>query len=62
MVMKTDAPGYVVDPVSGAILNNDEQAWMRYKAERESAQLLASLQKQVAALTQRVQQLEEKNK
>lgn len=50
---------FVVD-AHGAVLNNDEQAWLAYKAQRDQAVALAKLQKQVTALTMRVLELEKK--
>lgn len=57
-MLKTDAKGYVVDPKSNAILNNDEQAWIRYQAERDQVLRLKTLEEQVAVLAKRVMQLE----
>lgn len=50
---------FVVD-AHGAVLNNDEQAWKAYKAQRDQAIALARLQKQITALTLRVLELEKK--
>lgn len=61
-IVKSDVPGYVVDQSSGAILNNDEEAWLKYKAQRDTAQELKQLKSQVAQLLIRVAQLEENNK
>jgi hypothetical protein len=54
---KTNAPGYFVNE-SGAIVNDDELAWMRYKAEREKTKLIMDLKHQVEVLNRRVQELE----
>lgn len=58
----TDSSQQFVVDAHGAVLNNDEQAWTSYKAQRDLHLTVKKLQKQVAWLMERVQQLEEKNK
>ncbi len=50
---------FVVD-AQGAVLNNDEQAWLRYKAARDSALDVKRLKKQVDFLLKKVLELEER--
>jgi hypothetical protein len=57
-----DTSQQFVADAHGAILNTDEQAWLAYKSQRDNALLVKTLQKQVAWLMTRVQQLEEKIK
>ena len=56
-MIKTDAQGFVVDPESQAILNVDELAWLKYKAERDQALKLQNLEEQVAILNNEVMRL-----
>jgi hypothetical protein len=58
----SDASQQFVVDAHGAILNNDEQAWNTYKAQRDQAIAVKNLKKQVAYLLERVRQLEEKIK
>jgi hypothetical protein len=54
---KTNAPGYFVNE-EGAIVNDDELAWMKYKAEREKSRMLVNLVRMVEQLNRRVEELE----
>lgn len=56
---KTNAPGYFVND-DGVILNDDELAWMKYKAEREKTKTLMKLADQIELLNRRIEVLERK--
>lgn len=57
MYKKTNVAGYFVNE-NGAIINDDELAWMKYKAERESVKTIQRLINEVERLNIRVQELE----
>jgi hypothetical protein len=56
---KTNAPGYFVNE-NGIIINDDELAWMKYKAEREASKTLIDLVHIVEELKNRIVELERK--
>jgi len=66
--MKTPiAPGFERDPATNAVINNDRDAYKTYKQRREERQklmqladLVRDLQQQVAVLTKKVQELQDK--
>ena len=37
MLVKTDQPGYLKDTSTGAIINNDDEAYRRFQAAREAS-------------------------
>ena len=37
MLVKTDQPGYLKDTSTGAIINNDDDAYRRFQAAREAS-------------------------
>lgn len=59
-MFKQSGDKFIVDPESKAVLNNDEQAWLNYKQQRDSAIAIKRLQKQVDQLLKRVAKLEER--
>lgn len=50
---------FIVD-AHGAVLNNDEQEWLKYKAARDNILLVQKLKKQVDYLLKKVLELEER--
>jgi hypothetical protein len=55
---KTDVTGYIADSESGAILNDDENEYKRFLAERARAKEFNQLKKTVETLLIRLSQLE----
>lgn len=37
MLVKTDTPGFLKDTSSGAIINNDDEAYRKFQAAREAS-------------------------
>lgn len=56
---KTNHAGYFVND-QGAIVNDDELAWMAYKAEREKTKTIMRLVRQVEHLNKRIAELEKR--
>lgn len=56
---KSNVPGYFVND-KGVVINSDELAWMKYKAEREAAKTVVNLVEMVKELQFRVVELERK--
>jgi hypothetical protein len=56
-LQKTNHSGYFVNQ-DGFIVNDDELAWMKYKAEREKTKALMDLIQTVRQLNIRVTELE----
>lgn len=54
---KTNIPGYFVNE-QGVVLNDDELAWMKYKAEREKTKTIVELVSMVQELQIKVAELE----
>lgn len=50
MLVKTDKPGYLKDTSTGAIINNDDDAYHRFKAAREASKKNNELCKRINAV------------
>lgn len=50
MLVKTDIPGYLKDTSTGAIINNDEEAYRRFQAAREASKKNNDLCKRIDAV------------
>lgn len=50
MLVKTDHPGYLKDTSSGAIINNDDEAYRRFQAAREVSKKNNELCKRIDAV------------
>lgn len=50
MLVKTDQPGYLKDTSSGAIINNDDEAYRRFQAAREASKKNNELCKRMDAV------------
>lgn len=50
MLVKTDHPGYLKDTSSGAIINNDDEAYRRFQAAREASKKNNDLCKRIDAV------------
>jgi hypothetical protein len=50
MLVKTDHPGYLKDTTSGAIINNDDEAYRRFQAAREASKKNNELCKRIDAV------------
>jgi hypothetical protein len=50
MLVKTDHPGYLKDTSSGAIINNDDEAYRRFQAAREASKKNNELCKRIDAV------------
>jgi hypothetical protein len=50
MLVKTDHPGYLKDTSSGAIINNDDDAYRRFQAAREASKKNNELCKRIDAV------------
>lgn len=57
-----DTSQQFVADAHGAVLNNDEKAWLTYKAARDQSLAIKNLKKQVEYLLERVRILEENSK
>jgi hypothetical protein len=60
--IKTSEAGYIYDPASGAIINDNQNEWLKYQAERSRAIEFINMKKQIQDLTMRIIALEEKQK
>ena len=58
---RTNHAGFFVNE-QGVIVNDDELAWMKYKAEREKSKLLMDLVRKVEQLNRRIEELEKNSK
>jgi hypothetical protein len=47
MLVKTDQPGYLKDTSTGAIINNDDEAYRRFQAVREASKKNSDLCKRI---------------
>jgi hypothetical protein len=50
MLVKTDHPGYLKDTSTGAIINNDDEAYRRFQAAREASKKNNELCKRMDAV------------
>jgi len=50
MLVKTDKPGYLKDTSTGAIINNDDEAYRRFQAAREASKKNNELCKRIDAV------------
>ena len=50
MLVKTDHPGYLKDTSTGAIINNDDEAYRRFQAAREASKKNNELCKRIDAV------------
>jgi len=60
-LVKTNDSSIAYDPNSGALLNTDDNALLRFKSERSRALKLMQMEEQIAQLMARVAALEEKS-
>lgn len=57
-LVKTDAPGFLLDKKTNTILNTNEDDLLRYKREVQAAMEISDLRRQVHELINRVTELE----
>ena len=50
MLVKTDQPGYLKDTTSGAIINNDDEAYRKFLAAREASKKNNELCKRIESV------------
>lgn len=50
MLVKTDTPGFLKDTSSGAIINNDDEAYRKFQAAREASKKNNELCKRIDAV------------
>lgn len=50
MLVKTDTPGFLKDTSSGAIINNDDEAYRKFLAAREASKKNNELCKRIDAV------------
>lgn len=50
MLVKTDTPGFLKDTSSGAIINNDDEAYRKFQAAREASKKNNELCKRIESV------------
>lgn len=57
--VETTAPGYVIDNVTGAVINTNEQEYLKILAQRQKAKQLNQLQSEVDSLKTDIKDIKE---
>lgn len=57
--VETTAPGYVIDNVTGAVINTNEQEYLKVLAQRQKAKQFNQLQSEVDSLKTDIKDIKE---